>query len=618
MDTVMKKIFSLIITAIAVLGVSSCQDFLTESPTTQLSPSTVYASESALEADMIGLYASLKQSSLFQGNMAEFLQNCSILTHWRSNKTTEEYTQCYTLGFYSDYSKNESIFRQLFTCIYRCNTLIKGLEDSPVDEKYKAEIEGEARFIRAFVYFTLVRMYGDIPLTTDPPQSIEDAFLARTPYQEVYAQIVEDLTFAEQNMRDEARQQQVSGLTGRVHKWAATALKAIVYVQFGSILDSPEDQWFDLSKPGRAPDFTACGVTSAADAWQKALETAESVISSSGYTLTPDYRQLFRWDVDNHPEDFQLKERIFVLNAVDAVKSSNYIMYRSLPEYPEGSSNTTTKNNNYGRICPNRYTFQRWAKTYGGKLDKDRGDGFTNVYINCQDPRFDATYFYYSYYNMNEKKNKSIYPKDGHVYKYEPPFFKKYNNPRYDVGSGYADMYLIRFAEMYLVAAEAAASLSTSKGDAYWQKALANIEVLHKRARQSVDEGEAAYPTWAGRDFTDKKELISEIFWERWYELSCEGHEFFDMRRRGAQFAIDNVIKPVNAFLKEPEQDGQHPDRLSSTVTSSGYWQNSWNSVQMSENVQEIRKGLLCAYPESELQYNSALSPSDQNDFYVK
>ena len=200
----------------------------------------------------------------------------------------------------------------------------------------------------------------------------------------------------------------------------------------------------------------------------------------------------------------------------------------------------------------------------------------------------------------------------------ERSFFKKYNNPRYDVGSGYADMYLIRFAEMYLVAAEAAASLSASKGDAYWQKALANIEVLHKRARQSVDEGEAAYPTWAGRDFADKKELISEIFWERWYELSCEGHEFFDMRRRGAQFAIDNVIKPVNAFLKEPEQDGQHPDRLASTVSSSGYWQNSWNSVQMSENVQEIRKGLLCAYPESELQYNSALSPSDQNDFFVK
>ena len=49
-----------------------------------------------------------------------------------------------------------------------------------------------------------------------------------------------------------------------------------------------------------------------------------------------------------------------------------------------------------------------------------------------------------------------------------------------------------------------------------------------------------------------KKELISEIFWERWYELSCEGHEFFDMRRRGAQFIVDNLIKPVNAFLKEP------------------------------------------------------------------
>ena len=618
MDTAMKKIFSSIVTVIAVLSVSACQDFLTESPTTELSPSTVYASESALEADAIGLYASLKQSSLYTGNMAEFLQNCSILTHWRSNKTTEEYTQCYTLGFYSDYSKNESMFRQLFTCIYRCNSLIEGLADSPVDEGFKAEIEGEARFVRAWVYFTLVRMYGDIPLTTEPPHSIEDAFLPRSPYQEVYARIVEDLEFAEQNMRDEARQKAVSGLTGRPYKWAATALKAIVYVQLGSILDSPEDQWFDTSKPGRKPDFSACGVNSAADAWKKALDTAESVISSSGYTLTPDYRQLFRWDVDNHPEDFQLKERIFVLNAVDAVKSSNYIMYRSLPQFPEGSSNYSTKNSNYGRICPNRYTFQRWAKTYGGKLDTGRKDGFKNVYVSCQDPRFNVTYFHTSYFNLNTQKQTSLYPKDGSVYKYDPPYFKKYNNPRYDVGSGYADMYLIRFAEMYLVAAEAAASLSTAPGDAYWQKALANIEVLHNRARHSVDEGEAAYPTWEGRHFAGKEELISEIFWERWYELSCEGHEFFDMRRRGAKFVIDNLIKPVNAFLQEPEQNGQHPDRLASTISTSGYWQNSWNSTLMSEDVQEIRKGLLCAYPFSELLYNSDLTEADQNDFYTK
>ena len=614
----MKQIALSLIAVLALAGVVSCEKFLTESPTTSLSQSTVYASEAALEADVIGLYASLKQSSLYQGNMAEFLQNCSILIHWRSNKTTEEYTQCYDLGFYSDYSKNESMFRQLFTSIYRCNTLIKGLEDSPVDEAFKNEIEGEARFIRAFVYFTLVRMYGDVPLITTPPMSVEDANQPRTPYQEVYAQILEDLIFAEKNMRSEARQHEVTGLTGRPYNWAATAVKATVYVQLGSMLDSPDDQWFDLSKPGRTPDFSACGINSAADAWKLALDTAEDVIAHSGYQLTPDYRQLFRWDVDGHPEDFQLKERILTINSVDAVKASNYIMYRSLPQYPEGSSNTTTKNNNYGRITPNRYVFQKWAKTYGGKLDTGRKDGFTNVYTSCEDPRFPVTYFYNSYYNLNSKKNDSIYPKDGKVYKYDVPFFRKYNNPRYDVGNGYADMYLIRFAEMYLVVAEAAASLSTSKGDANWRKALDAIEVLHKRARQSVDGEPSAYPSWAGWDFADKKALISAIFWERWYEMSCEGHEFFDMRRRGARFIVDEIIRPVNAFLKEPEQDGEHPDRIESSRSTTGYWQNTWNSVQMSEDIQELRKGLLCAYPISELQYNSSLTEADQNDFYIK
>ena len=614
----MKKIIISLISVLALLAVASCEKFLTENPTTSLSESTVYASESALEADVIGLYASIKQGSLYQGKMAEFLQNCSILIHWRSQKTTDEYTQCYTLGFYSDYSKNEDIFKELYRTVYRCNMLCSKLPDSPVDEAFKAEVEGEARFIRAYIYFTLVRMYGDVPVTTTPPASVDDANLPRTPYQQVYAQILEDLSFAEKNMRSEARQHEVTGLTGRPYNWAATAVKAEVYTQIGSILDSPDDQWFDTSKPGRAPDFSACGINSAADAWKLALETAEDVIAHSGYQLTPDYRQLFRWDVDNHPEDFQLKERIFVINSVDAVKASNYIMYRSLPQYPEGSSNYTTVNNNYGRIAPNRYVFQKWAKTYGGKLATGRKDGFKNVYTSCKDPRFDATYFYNSYVNLNKGKSESIYPKDGKVYKYDIPYFKKYNNPRYDVGNGYADMYLVRFAEMYLIAAEAAASLSTSKGDANWQKALANIEVLHKRARQSVDSGESAYPSWSGWDFADKNELIVAIFWERWYEMSCEGHEFFDMRRRGAKFIIDNLIKPVNAFLKEPEQDGQHPDRADDVKSTSGYWQYPWNSVQMSEDVQQIRKGLLCAYPLVELQYNSALTEADQNDFYVK
>ena len=90
------------------------------------------------------------------------------------------------------------------------------------------------------------------------------------------------------------------------------------------------------------------------------------------------------------------------------------------------------------------------------------------------------------------------------------------------------------------------------------------------------------------------------------------------MRRRGARFIVDEIIRPVNAFLKEPEQDGEHPDRIESSRSTTGYWQNTWNSVQMSEDIQELRKGLLCAYPISELQYNSSLTEADQNDFYIK
>lgn len=608
---------------IALVCAMSCSDFLEEHPTTSLSESTVYSSESALEADIVGLYSAMMDGNLYTGVMAEFLEYCSILIHWHSNKTTEEYTQALDFGWYSNYSKNEAVFNSLFKAVYRSNQLIENASKGGVDEKFQKEIEGEARLIRAILYFTLVRIYGDVPLVTRPPQSVDDANRTRDPYYLIYNQILEDLTYAEQNMRDEKRVLEVSGTTGRPHKWAATAIKATVYLQIASILESPYDQFFNSSKPERMPKFE--GITSAEQAWKLALETAEDVIQHSGYELTPDYRQLFRWDVDNHPEDFQLKERIFALNSVDAVKTSNYFMCRSLPDYPEGSSNYSTKNNNAGRIGPNRYVYQRWSRTYGGKLSTGRTDLFENIYVGSEDPRFDVTYFHVSYYNLKEKKNVGLYPADGTIYKYDHPYFKKYNNPRYNVGSGYADYYYIRFAEMYLCAAEAAASLSSSKGDAYWQKALGYIEDLHKRARKSVDPGqpEAAYPTWKNMTFVDKNELIVAIFWERAYEMSCEGHEFFDVRRRGANFLIENVSKPVNAFLQEPEQDGQNAKRPDSSPSTgrkhtSAYWQYNWNGKLLSTDVEQVRKGLLCAYPQAEFRYNTSLTSDDQNEYFVK
>lgn len=599
----MKKIIPFLI-----LLLTSCS-FLEENPTTSFSESSVYATEEGLDASLIGCYAGMQGSSMYQGEMAEYLQFCSQLVHWKSGRTAQQWTQTLSMTMYSNSDQNYKMFRGLYAAIFRCNKLISSLPDSPVDEAFKREVEGEAKLLRGILYFTLVRLYGDVPLITEPATDIRETEVPRTHYCKIYGQILDDLTYAEENMRDEVRQIQVSGLSGRPHRWAATSFKSLVYVQMACLLECPDDQWFDMSKEGRAPDFSFCSVTSAEDAWKKALELSESVITSGAYELADRYTDLFRW---SSPEDYQLKERIFVLQSTDNGTTGNYLSVRTLPAYPDGTLNVSTENKNNGRIRPERFVFQKWAQTYGGEKVTSREDNVKNIYVSCPDPRFDATYIHTKYFNQKDRKDVSLYPAPGCVRNSnaKEAYFRKYLNPQYNAGSSYADFYLMRYAEVLLIAAESAASLSEGPGDSHWTKSLGYVEQLHARARRSVPDGqpESDQPVWESGRFTSKEELVKAIMWERVFEMSCEGHEFYDSHRRGAQYMIDEITMPMNAFLELSAQ----------SYGSKSYKAVLFNGLTLPVDPVEVRKALLLSFPEEEIRFNPAIGTEDQNDFFVR
>ena len=602
-----------------VLGVcllSSCS-FLDEAPVTSIGEDDAYVSESALEAGIAGCYRAMQGSALYQGEMSEYLQFCSMLVHWKSERLQQQWTQCFDLTMYSVSNNNQKIYRALYSGVNTCNRLISGLSGSPVDDFFKTRIEAEARLIRAVLYFTLVRLYGDVPLLLEPVAYDSGMGFPRTAYYDVYEQIVRDLRFAQDNMCGPKEQTPAAVLAGRPHKWAATSFLAAVYMQIACLLENADYQWFDMSKEGRRPDFTTCEILDAEDAWTLALEAAEDVIESEAYGLERDYRHLFRWDPVNHPLDYCSKERIFVLQSTDNGTSGNYMAVRTLPAYPGGTQNKTTENKNNGRIRPERYVFQKWAGTYGGELaPSDRDDIEGNLYISCPDPRFDATFIHTRYRNLNTGKNVGLYPAMNYVMNFNSrePYFRKYLSPLYDAGNGYADLYMMRYADVLLMAAEASASLSSGPGDTYWNAALDYVGQIHSRARASVDEGEnpASQPTWEDRQFADKDALVKAIMWERVYEMSCEGHEFFDTHRRGAKYLVDEITRPLNAFLAEPNQstvpDGAQDKTYKSVL---------FNGRTLPEDVEQVRKGLLLAFPDDEIRYNPALTLADQNDFYV-
>lgn len=614
----MKKYFILLMAA-GILA-TACKGFLDENPTTSLSEKSVYSTEAALDSQIYGILSSFYGRYMPQGYMNEQLHTASGLMMWKGQRTQDDWTEGLKFAKYSNSTPNQGVYAELYAAISCCNRLLDNLPQSPVEASFKLKIEGEARFYRAVLYYYLVRLYGDVPLILSCPKNMSETNQPRVAWYKVYAAIVSDLEFAEQYMRDKAEITDPG--TGRPCKWAATAMKASVFMTIGSILSSFEadsnDQFFDVSKDDalraagkdpRTPDFTPIGIRTAEDAWKICLATSELVISDGPYRLAEDYRQLFRWTL---AEDFTLDERIFVLQSTNTTASENRLALMSLPMYVEGSSNTTTKNGNFGRFRPSRFLFQKFAEDNGGTLGSN--EETKGIYVNCPDPRFDASFIHTSYIRLDNNKSLKVYPYYTCIRMLDSssnmPYYKKYLDPTFDVNSGCADFYLMRFAELYLISAEAAARLSASPGDQNWNLALNRIETLHQRARRSTDGEEAAFPSWATRTFADSEELVNAIIWERSYEMCGEGHEYFDTHRCGAKWLSEEIAIPLNEFLQKPEQ-GPGDD-------NEGVFKYNYVGTLYPTDPSELRKSLLCAFPVStEATYNTAIDPvADQNDFY--
>lgn len=611
---------NLIYVILVLFSLASCADFLKERPTTSLTGEYAYESELSLEAHVTSLYDAVYD---YADVSIRWLGYCSPLVHWKSySREGLSYQQCLQGSFIASQTNGRGVISNQFSNVYNCNALLEGLKTSPVDEEYKTAIEAEARFIRAFVYFQLVRMFGDVPIYRKPPKTEADYNIPRDSFKDVYAFILEDLDFAVRNMRLKEEQEAVNGQTIRAHRTAAYALKAKVYAQIGSLLSSPDDQAFGTLKTGEVkPDFTHVGINSADDAWKEALAAADYVIDpQNGYLLEPDFRHLYRWDMAQHPEDFNSRERILVAQYTPNGTRTNYASLYTLPAFFVGTSNYSTQNSSYCNLVPSRYIFQRWAETYGGDKGKDTNN--KNIYVNCRDPRFDASFIYNIWYQYMDSDGVTPpnpgqeyvrvggYPNNGYVYSAHwksSPCYRKYFSPTFDVSPGHAGIYVMRLAEMYFIAAEASAWTGEvgRLGDAYDY-----IEAIHARARASVDGQQAEVPKWTKGQYGYGEELVAAIFWEKVFEMCGEGHEWYDTHRYGGNWIVKNIYYPIHDFLLLPEQSTPNNSGQSYNML---WWYQKGHRLPLTLN--SARASLLCEYPEYELIYNTSLTVDDQNFF---
>lgn len=203
-----------------------CKKYLVETDNSNFVKSNYFTSVSQAQTFVNGIYNKLHMFQngdaygeapfvtleLFAGHGTSLGQSSN------NNNVTFERTDAVNPGF-------EDIWSNSYNGIANANLAIANIPAVAMDDATKKSLLGEVYFLRAFFYYNLVRLYGDVPLITTPVTvTSTNLYPSRTPYAQVYTQIIADLQAAEVSGLPEV------DLTGRVSLGAVRTLLASVYL----------------------------------------------------------------------------------------------------------------------------------------------------------------------------------------------------------------------------------------------------------------------------------------------------------------------------------------------------------------------------------------------------
>ncbi|KAA2240241.1 RagB/SusD family nutrient uptake outer membrane protein [Chitinophaga agrisoli] len=223
------KNYLLYIIVFAAALCSCKQDFLELTPEDSPNANDFFKTEAQFQQALTGAYQSLRgmasQSAYLMGEMRsdnthyDFYakdRGIHILRRENIDNFLDDAQNQWSNQFYFD----------AYTGIARCNTVISRLESVELGAAVEDQLSAEARFLRAYYYFNLVRYFGGVPLYLKEVIKQEDAFVPRATAEETYNTIIEDAKYAISKLAAPAAFPQ----TGRATLGAAKTLLAEVYI----------------------------------------------------------------------------------------------------------------------------------------------------------------------------------------------------------------------------------------------------------------------------------------------------------------------------------------------------------------------------------------------------
>ena len=312
----MKKIISnLSLTVLLGASLSACQTDVSLQPIS-FQPTTT-TSENQLNSQLAGIYNVLEADQLYAQGMWGYLQAGADESFRNGVTGAAILTELYTIS--NSEANVNTFWKQLYMGIERANVLLNGINKVSMDEAKRANIKGQALFLRAYYFYLLVSNFGDVPLKTMLTTDMGTNFnLPRAPAKDVYALVLRDMAKADSLVQPMAQAQTPTVVT----KSAVEAMLARVCLTMAG------EPLKDVSK------------------YKDALSWSQKVIASNAHSLntnplalyptTSAYARVFINNIQNNTNDRNTTEGIWDAaflsksNATGSYASTGYLVTQTL------------------------------------------------------------------------------------------------------------------------------------------------------------------------------------------------------------------------------------------------------------------------------------------------
>lgn len=545
-NTMKKNKLVYVLGALLSMGVVSCD--LTEKPTSFYEMDTYFTTADKAKMAVIGIYDCLAAEGSYGQYVMPFASSDDM--YMVRGTATGDGTRR-DISHYALTSSNTwvaSVWNYIYEGIDRANTAIAGIEKMPGYENSDElkELVAQARFLRAFLAFDLVRYWGDVPFKTTSTGSFGDTAQPRTEREKIYDQIIIDLDFAKIHLKpgNEVASSEVPC------RGAARALLMRVYLQ----------------RAGYSLDRTTRTLTRPDDATRKnyfdAVIEEWKAFGTEGYHnfYGAGYEELFKNYsklVLNNQES--LWEIAFEPNNGQKDNAGYWATYNGpLVDAPDAGSGAANQNF-FGRANAFFIVLPYWGDFY-----------------DDNDVRRDVNFVDYVYRWVKKDKAQvkmSVCQEiSKNMYRYPGKWRREWMAPGFvdpnHIGVNYCPL---RYADVVLMAAEAYNEINdTPKA---WEllndvRARAHATEINSSNYASLMKAPKVYDLPFISDGDEAGKFRTALYWERAFETAYEGQRKFDLIRwgvlgdalRAAQTYIEGWEEGANLF-KDVDKNGK-PTKL--------------------------------------------------------